>query len=246
MGSRIEAKCAAFVVAMLTAPAIATEPVEFSTFDPVPYCDSIDRGAAKVKPVQIEEILSQDDPGRSFNGLEIADAVLIGGAIDVAHASVDANACRATLEQGRDLFETVYGSALDSVKREKRHRYKKKEPIRSIQQNIARLWQQDQAGRFAFLSLKTEDRSGAKFWAQRLSVANSKTIDERSKRYMESILADFDWIDRARFGRTISDHAWILVQHADGYPRVPDRRARANGALCRKWRSSAKALRLSL
>lgn len=196
----------------------ASGPVDISAFDPEPFCDSVDRSTEKSRPDTVEAILSDDDAKARFDGFAIAEAVLIGGAIDVAHASADAATCRETLARGRSLFDATYAEALRGVKREKRHRFKDKEPIRSIQQEIARLWQWDQAGRFTFLKLKTDDETGFAYWARRLAVANSRAADERSKRYMEQTLAEFDWIDRRRFGRTISDHAWILVQHADGYP----------------------------
>ena len=208
----------AFAASLCAVSGSALNPVDVSLFDPAQYCDAIDRRAEKTKPDQIEAILSQDDPTLSIDGFEVANAVLIGGAIDVAHASPDAESCRETFARGKALFDATYADALDGVMREKRHKYKKKDPVRSIQQEITRLWQEDQAGRFAFLQLRTEDTSSAEFWAQRLSVANSRSNDERSKRYLESILADFDWIDRRRFGRSVSDHAWILVQHADAYP----------------------------
>ncbi len=218
MHLRIATLGAAVLAGTFSIELVATERMSVSTFDPAQYCQTVDREAEKVKPASVEEILALEDAARSHDGFAVAEAVLIGGAIDVAHASLDPASCQETFRKGRALFDSKFEAALDGVKREKRHRFKKKEPIRSVQQEITRLWQEDQAGRFAYLGLKTDDKSGAKFWAQRLSVANARSTDERSKRYMEGILGEFDWIDRRRFGSAISDHAWILVQHADGYP----------------------------
>ncbi len=219
IGFKLAGICAPVAVGLWSHHGNAMNVSDIADYDPTPYCETVDRKLEKTKPAEVEAIVSDEEATGSFNGFAIAEAVLISGAIDVAHASADAESCRVIFERGRKLFHSTYVTSVEKVKREKRHRFHKKEPIRSIQQEITRLWQEDQAGRFAYLQLRTEDESGAAFWAQRLSVANAKSTDERSKRYLEKIVVDYDWIDRKRFGRSVSDHAWILVQHADGYPQ---------------------------
>ncbi len=207
-----------FAAACMCAPLAAldelSEPV--SSFDAGYYCDTVDRDGETSKPADVLAMLDKDAP--KSNGYALANAVLISAAIDIAHASSDPAACRATIAQGKAKFEDTYAGVLAEVKKQRRHRYKRREPIRTIQQRIAQHWQEDQAGRVAYLNLRTDDRVGSDFWAARLSVANSRQSDEASKRYIEQVMDSYDWIDRKRFGGVYSDHAWILVQHADTYP----------------------------
>jgi hypothetical protein len=167
-------------------------------------------------PAGIAEAL--ESGGAALDGYALADAVLVAAAIEISHASPDPESCRAIFEQGKDRFEAILGQSLENVRSSKRHRFDRQEPVRSIQQRIADLWQKDQAGRSAYLTLQTEDRRGAQFWAARLSVANATRTDESSKRFIETMLQDYDWIDSTQFGQVYADHAWILVQHADDYP----------------------------
>jgi len=199
-------------------PLAASEevPKPVSSFDAGIYCDTVDRAVAKSKPADVVAVLEEDAP-RS-DGYAMANAVLISAAIDIAHASSDPSACRVTFARGKAKFEDTYDGVLAEVKKQRRHRYNRRDPIRTIQQRIAELWQQDQAGRVTYLNLRTDDKAGSDFWAARLSVANSRQSDEASKRYIEHVMDSYDWIDRKRFGGVYSDHAWILVQHADTYP----------------------------
>jgi len=205
-------------VGCVCAPLAASEelPAPVLSFDVGSYCDTVDRAVAKSKPADVVAVLEEDAP-RS-DGYATANAVLVSAAIDVAHASSDPSECRATFAKGKAKFEDTYDDVLAEVKKQRRHRYKRREPIRTIQQRIALHWQQDQAGRVTYLNLRTDDKAGSDFWAARLSVANSRQSDEASKRYIEHVMDSYDWIDRKRFGGVYSDHAWILVQHADTYP----------------------------
>ncbi len=200
----------------------AAEPVSTSaadtvlSFDASRYCESVDRDAAIRLPEGVAETL--ESGGASADGYVLADAVLVSAAIEISHASSSPETCRATFAEGKNRFEAILGQSLANVRRSKRHRFDRRDPVRSIQQRIADLWQQDQAGRSAYLTLQTEDRKGAQFWAARLSVANATRTDENSKRFIETVLQNYDWIDSGRFGQVYADHAWILVQHADDYP----------------------------
>ena len=37
---------------------------------------------------------------------------------------------------------------------------------------------------------------------------------------MEALLENIDWVDRERYGSSVSAHAWLLVQHADDHPTL--------------------------
>jgi len=104
----------------------------------------------------------------------------------------------------------------------------------NIQTEITRHWREDQSSRGAYLSLATQDKNGAPFWAQRLSTAHSLRVDGRSKAYIEQLVDDYQWIDIKRFGNKVSDHAWILVQHADRDPKFQSHVLEAMGPYLKK------------
>lgn len=202
---------------LASAEQASTSPAEtVANFDSSRYCESVDRSAPIRMPEGVAEAL--ESGGASLDGYALADAVLVAAAIEISHASSDPESCRAIFEEGKNRFEVLFGPSLENVRKSKRHRFDRRDPVRSIQRKIADLWQQDQAGRSAYLTLQTEDRKGAQFWAARLSVANATRTDETSKRFIETVLEDYEWIDSGRFGQVYADHAWILVQHADDYP----------------------------
>lgn len=200
-------------MALATSPATASDAPDF---DAAQYCGSVDRSAPKTVPSDIAVLLEDDAP--AADGFTIANAVLVSAAVDIAHAAPDTQACQAIFEGGAARFEEVHAQALANVRSQKKHKFKRKDPIRTIQQRLADHWVADQAGRLAYLRLRTDDKVGADFWAARLSVANSRRSDESAKRYIAQVLEQYDWIDKKRFGSVYSDHAWILVQHADSDP----------------------------
>lgn len=187
-----------------------------TSFDAAIYCDTVDRDAPIAKPDDVTAALAPDSS--IVDGHVLASAVLVSAAIDIAHASADPQTCLNSFEEGAARFAETFDEAMENIRDSRRHRFDRDEPIRSIQQRLAELWQRDQAGRFAYINLQTDDEAGAEFWAARLSVAYSTQTDEDSKRFIEDVLQDYHWIDRDQFGDVYADHAWIMVQHADDYP----------------------------
>ncbi|MEE9433316.1 MAG: DUF6624 domain-containing protein [Sphingorhabdus sp.] len=163
-----------------------------------------------VIPAEITSTL--DD--KSGDG-DVAAALLTKAAMEIAHASADNESCLAVFVQGRELFtetasrqEKKWGK-IGSFKRSKNAN------ILAVQTKIVQLWRSDQSARGSYLALRTKDKTGSAFWAHRLSIANTFRADGNSKKYIETLLEDYDWIDKKRFGKDVSTHAWILVQHAD-------------------------------
>jgi len=67
------------------------------------------------------------------------------------------------------------------------------------------------------LTLSTEDETGADFWAQRLATAHATRVDGTSTAYLKELIQTIDWVDQTTYGEAVSNHAWLLVQHADNH-----------------------------
>ncbi|MDJ0643916.1 MAG: hypothetical protein QNJ15_13975 [Erythrobacter sp.] len=179
------------------------------------YCADLPLPSETAKPGNLSEILEAERGTHSES--EVLVAMVKSAAIDIARAADSKESCEDTLARGRSRFEKIL-KQFQKQMRKKKHRLSRDPEIRSIQKDIIDLWVTDQSSRSTYIALQTEDRSGADYWAQRLSVAYSREADEQSRTFMKKLLGEWDWIDRKRFGSAVSDHAWILVQHADADP----------------------------
>ncbi len=149
---------------------------------------------------------------------QLADALLKKAAIEIANSTGSFKQCQEVLSEGSEMFRSVLNGQQNTLSNLGGFKKARDKSLRSIQLEITRLWREDQSARGAYMGLSTKDITGPAFWAQRLATAHATRIDARSKSYIESLLQDYDWIDRKRFGKVVSDHAWILVQHADDHP----------------------------
>ncbi len=147
-----------------------------------------------------------------------ADLMLAEVAQQIAKSAKTAEECEKIFLAGSAQFEDLIERKRQSFSELGSSRLSRDPELRSIQEQITLLWRQDQSARGIYVALQTADRSGQAYWAERLSAAHAARMDEISYRYLSKVLEDFDWIDRKRFGRTVSDQAWLLVQHADDYP----------------------------
>lgn len=186
------------------------------SFNDNTYCQTVDREADLVISEDIEAVLSEDNTSATEE--DIANALLVKAAMEIAHTSSDEASCQNIFKSGEKLFRQVLSDKQDLLKTAGGFKPSKDQAILAIQTDITRLWREDQSARGAYMSLNTEDRKGASYWAQRLATAHATRIDAESKSYIETVLEDYDWVDRKRFDGAISDHAWILVQHADDHP----------------------------
>jgi len=185
-------------------------------FDAQRFCSQGVDLANSGKPPEVMSILDKDSG--VADGYRIAPAIMASSAMDIAIVSGEPVACRHALAEGSAQFEKTLGQSAAALANKGGGKLSKDKDIADIQRSITQLWRNDQAARGAYVSLQTEDRTGSEYWARQLAAAHSKTVDETSKRYIESLLDRHDWIDRKRFGSEVSDQAWILVQHADDHP----------------------------
>lgn len=188
-------------------------PVEFSNKS---ICQEIDRKAPKAIPETVLSTLEEESEGN--DGYQIAEAMLIAASINVAHASETADTCQRIFSRGEEKFYPVLASKQSSFQDLGSSRLYRNKDIRAVQSEITILWREDQSARGVYVGLQTGDEAGASYWAERLAAAHTTRIDETSKRYIEKTIKSYDWIDRKRFGKTVSNHAWLLVQHADDDP----------------------------
>lgn len=149
---------------------------------------------------------------------EQAAGLLILAGTRIAQAEASPRACARNFENGQRRFERVLARNTRTVGRNSRYETSDDPAIAGYQRRISELWVRDQAGRLTYVALRTDDRDGEAFWAQRLATANAVMTDHDSTELMRQVLVDYDWVDRVRFGARISSHAWILVQHADDHP----------------------------
>ncbi|MEM9233963.1 MAG: DUF6624 domain-containing protein [Pseudomonadota bacterium] len=185
------------------------------------YCARAETIDADEIPASVTAIL--EDKGGLYTGEEIAEAIYVSTAIKIASASESADICNDAILQGTALFQAVLEQQTKSFRRRGGYRASRDENIRAVQNEITRLWREDQAGRGAYIRLQTEDREGAAYWARQLSAAHLKKVDHEATLYIEGLLDDYDWIDIERFGRSVSAHAWILIQHADHRPDLQEK-----------------------
>jgi|GEM_PF-1854123 len=197
---------------------LETAPLDPPVADDLSYvCDSVDRATPLIIPVTITQTLDAEDG--TVAETVIAQALLEKAAMEIAHAAPDAGACIRIMAEGDSKFMSMLNVERKSLARKGGDSPAKDETLHPIQAEIIRLWRDDQSARRTYINLATEDQSGSDFWAQRRSVAHVTRVDGISKSYIEGLLETYDWIDRMRFGDKVSDHAWILVQHADDHPK---------------------------
>jgi len=152
------------------------------------------------------------------DGFEIAEILLTTAAGNIAKAARSVEDCDKTLASGAEQFVDLITRKRQSFSTIGGSRLSRDPAIKEIQQRIILLWRQDQAARGVYVALQTTDRAGSAYWAERLSAAHTVRMDESSRRYLEEVMQSYDWVDRKRFGKTVSDHAWLLVQHSDDRP----------------------------
>lgn len=149
---------------------------------------------------------------------QLAAGLLVRAGTAIAAVQPDIDTCRAVFAKGQADFDTVLSLNVRIMNRNVGGDLSRDPEIRRVQTVINTLWVADQAGRVTYSTLQTRDRTGSAFWAQRLATANAVMTDARSTLALRELLKTWDWIDRHRFGSSVSSHAWILAQHADDHP----------------------------
>ncbi|MEM6337052.1 MAG: hypothetical protein AAF752_10820, partial [Bacteroidota bacterium] len=149
-----------------------------------------------------------------------AGATIVTAGVQVARASDDAEACMAAIDRGQKVYGNILRFRRGGLENRQTYDRSDDPAIAAVQDSLAQLWVDDQAARSTLLQLSTEDTVGAAYWGLQIARARTSAIDVRSTRYMEHLMTEYDWIDSHRFGDRISQHAWLLVQHADAKPAV--------------------------
>ena len=145
-------------------------------------------------------------------------AVLIDAGVQIAGDAKNEKACRKAFEKGAQKYEKEYTKQFKKLKKQDNIKWDQDEDIAAIQRKISLLWSEDQARRIVY-SRHNQDRTvGPQLWTSALSRAYGARIDQTSTHYMKEVLEKYDWVDIHRFGGRISNHAWLLVQHADRDP----------------------------
>ena len=158
------------------------------------------------------------DDARGVTEAQLAAGLLVRSGTAIASAQPDSDSCRAVFAKGQADFDTVLSLNVRLMQRNVGSDRSNEPEIREVQTLINDHWVADQAGRVTYSTLQTDDRTGSAFWAQRLATANAVMTDARGTAALRELLENWDWIDRHRFGASVSSHAWILAQHADDHP----------------------------
>ncbi len=145
-------------------------------------------------------------------------AALADAGTKIALASKSAKTCSRTFAEGLKLHTRTHEKHIKNFRKAKTIKISDNADILAVQLRIAKLWAEDQAARLVYVSSRTDDETGARFWAHRLAYSLATAADQTSASYLRQLLEQFDWVDAHRFGNKISSHAWILVQHADDHP----------------------------
>lgn len=154
---------------------------------------------------------------------EFITAMLQKSALEIAQASGSIENCLTTLDQGQAIFQKALSANRAQVAKRSGYQPSSDASIATIQRTITDMWADDQSARITMLNLGTEDTTGARFWALQLAKAHTIEADLASTEYIENLLDTYDWLDRKRFGAAVSQHAWLLVQHADDRPDLQAR-----------------------
>lgn len=185
------------------------DPVSASAIE---HCPAESIGA--FVPLSAEDQSVLDDETRRRDERTI-DLMLERAGREIAARSDSVDACVRTLEEGEASFNRLLAQNRDRLASAGDFVSADDEQILAVQKRITDLWRHDQSARATIISLPLSESRGAAFWANRLATAQTLRADAASTSYLEELLEVYDWIDRERFGASVSAHAWILVQHAD-------------------------------
>ena len=209
-------RAARLIPLLLLLPFAQAGPIDALLGDPdaargFDYCSWRFSGGSDGELPDFDALMESETEDRRLRSVILAEA-----GTTVALAAKHEKACKKALAAGAKQHERAMGKA---IKRMPSKFDQADDPkIAAIQKEIHDLWVRDQAGRNVYIESQTEDEAGADYWARRLAVADVTGIDNEATARMRELVEAWDWIDVHRFGTKTSNHAWILVQHADDHP----------------------------
>jgi len=184
------------------------------TFD---YCGYPIASAALIEMLaRLDRVVENDD--RAHSGQAVATALLTGSGLRIANDQPDE--CPDIFREGQSRYRGAAQQAERLLRGQNRYDRKRDRRVREVQERLGALWLEDQQARLAYVNLRTESRSGPAFWAFRLATARAAVVDDEAASMMSNLLDEWEWVDAGRFGRKVSQFAWLLVQHADEHPEL--------------------------
>ena len=175
-----------------------------------------DRAAQPVSESALDILANQT--GRT--GDEIAEAILVSAAFEIAEQAGDEASCLNIIAEGEALFRSVLDVHQNTLMKSGGYKPSDDTDISAVQSQITLLWREDQSARQTYIDLSSKDQGGAAYWADQRAAAHTVWQDGKSADTMTQLLKTYDWIDIDRFGEKVSAHAWLLVQHADDRPEL--------------------------
>lgn len=201
---------AAFLLMLAATTVLSETPEQASQVD---YCK-----ASPLIESQRDQLVDRMEDRLGTSPADRATAALTLAGYDIAAASPNDRSCEKAFEKGRKDFDRQLRKQLRRVQGGAGDADSSDPAIQAVQQQLRDAYIADQAARLAYIELRTDDRQGADFWAQRLAMANAIVLDGVNTALLETLLMDYDWIDSERFGNRIASHAWLIAQHADANP----------------------------
>ena len=186
-------------------------PVQARAYD---YCQwAFKQGGKEQSLPDFKEQLDRDTT--TLSPAEWAATALVDAGTRIAQNSNTQKACDKIFAKGTKSFDRKYKKSLASHRKQAKYEKSTDPKIAAVQEKFSRHWVEDQAARRVYLATRTEDKTGAEYWARRLAGAKTNEADASSTQYMTALLHKYDWIDIHRFGPRVSMAAWLMVQHAD-------------------------------
>lgn len=148
---------------------------------------------------------------------------LVNAGTRVAQNAKTQKSCAKTFAKGTRNFEKKLKKSRASHLKQATYEKSEDPKIAAVQEMMAKLWVDDQAARRVYLATRTDDKTGAAYWARRLAGTETAKSDANSTRYMTKLLDEYDWVDSHRFGERVALGAWLMVQHADDHVELQKR-----------------------
>jgi len=179
------------------------------------YCGWVASSTEAVQDETDQEARFAQEHG---NEQEIAAAAIVAASLQLAREADTVNDCLEVLRRGHEIFNAVLIANENALRRQGRYKKSRNKEYRAVQELVTTMWRRDQAARATYVSLQTDGRDGPRYLARQLSAAHAVVVDAEATGLLRDALTRYDWIDDQRFTRDVSNHAWLLAQHADDHP----------------------------
>ena len=148
-----------------------------------------------------------------------AAAALVDAGTQIAQS--DPKGCAKALAKGSKSVQRSYAKAYKALAR--KPSLSDDPELAAVQQQVTDLWVADQAVRQVYVQTRGFDQTGWQLWARRLAFVRATIQDERSTDTLRELIDRYGWVDANRFGGPVSQHVWLLAQHADDHPDLQAR-----------------------